>query len=175
MLHRNESMTASFQLVSLCCTVRRDVQIGIICRTPPFVQALVGAHRAGPTGVAVASLTGGAVHGDDAYLFTWRGTRATETIRLALTTCGIRTEIDAQGLRAPNCRAASLASALACCVLPSQVRSNWQRKSRPCVGRCTTITCQMPCSAMPLLDRPRHDRARCVPSGRRPRKLNPSF
>lgn len=54
-----------------------------------------------------------AVHGDDAYLFTWRGTRATETIRLALATCGIRTEIDALGLRAPNCQAASLASALA--------------------------------------------------------------
>lgn len=54
-----------------------------------------------------------AVHGDDAYLFTWRGTRATETIRLALATCGIRTEIDALGLRAPDCQAVSLSSALA--------------------------------------------------------------
>jgi len=42
-----------------------------------------------------------------------RGEGRARPSRLALATCGIRTEIDALGRRAPKCQAALLASALA--------------------------------------------------------------
>ncbi len=51
--------------------------------------------------------------GDDAFVFLWRGTRATETFRLALAHVGIRSETETIGLRAPNSEAGRLAAALA--------------------------------------------------------------
>lgn len=40
--------------------------------------------------------------GDDTYIFHWQGTRTAETVRLALSGKGIRTEYDTVGLRAPS-------------------------------------------------------------------------
>ena len=41
--------------------------------------------------------------GDDAFLFLWRGTAATDTFRLALAREGITTEAETLGLKAPKC------------------------------------------------------------------------
>ncbi|MGO9545732.1 MAG: DEAD/DEAH box helicase [Rhodomicrobium sp.] len=49
--------------------------------------------------------------GDDAFLFLWRGTLATETFRLALAREKIATEAETLGLRASNCTVAQLRQA----------------------------------------------------------------
>jgi len=50
--------------------------------------------------------------GDDIYLFVWRGTKATETVRLALASQNIRTEACSVGLHAKYCELEKFASAL---------------------------------------------------------------
>lgn len=51
-------------------------------------------------------------HGDDVYIFHWHGTRAAETLRLALAHRNIRTEHDTVGLRAPSTSIAPVTDAL---------------------------------------------------------------
>ena len=51
--------------------------------------------------------------GDDAFVFLWRGTRATETFRLALAHSGVQSISDTLGVRAPKCDAGKLSGALA--------------------------------------------------------------
>ncbi len=50
--------------------------------------------------------------GDDVYFFTWRGSKATETLKLALLTKGVRTETCSVGLHARYCVLADFAAAL---------------------------------------------------------------
>ncbi len=50
--------------------------------------------------------------GDDTYIFHWQGTRTGETMRLALSSKGIRTEYDTVGLRAPSTSAHVVAEAI---------------------------------------------------------------
>jgi len=50
--------------------------------------------------------------GDDIYLFVWRGTKATETVRLALASQDIRTEAYSVGLHAKYCELEKFSGAL---------------------------------------------------------------
>ncbi len=50
--------------------------------------------------------------GDDTYIFHWQGTRTAETVRLALSGKGIRTEYETVGLRAPSTSAHLVAEAV---------------------------------------------------------------
>ncbi len=115
------------------------------------------------------------VHGDDAYLFTWRGTRATETIRLALAMryshrnrCPRITRSELPGLF--SCIGLGLVTLCGakCAATVGEGRNIGSAEIRQSLARRLVARCICPIA-------PRHDRARCDPSSRLQRKLNLSF